>query len=85
LDSSFNAKIVVEEANIVPKNGNLRVLWDSQNFRARLQASKHLALKCFSYHWKATEVMLKMASYWPFGHLQHKLWAKERPGVKLAI
>jgi hypothetical protein len=29
--------------------------------------------------------MSKMASYWPFGHLQHKLWQKERPGVKLAI
>jgi hypothetical protein len=26
-----------------------------------------------------------MASYDPFGHLQHKLWSKERPGVKLAI
>jgi hypothetical protein len=26
-----------------------------------------------------------MASYWPFGHLQPKLWAKEGPGVKLAI
>jgi hypothetical protein len=26
-----------------------------------------------------------MASHWPFGHLQPKLWAKERPGVKLAV
>jgi hypothetical protein len=26
-----------------------------------------------------------MASYWPFGHLQPNLWAKEGPGVKLAI
>jgi hypothetical protein len=26
-----------------------------------------------------------MASHWPFGHLQLKLWAKEGPGVKLAI
>jgi hypothetical protein len=26
-----------------------------------------------------------MASYWSFGHLQPKLWAKEGPGVKLAI
>jgi hypothetical protein len=26
-----------------------------------------------------------MASHWPFGHLQPKLWAKEGPGVKLAI
>jgi hypothetical protein len=26
-----------------------------------------------------------MASHWPFGHLQPKLWAKEGPEVKLAI
>jgi hypothetical protein len=29
--------------------------------------------------------MSKMASHWRFGHLQPKLWAKEGPGVKLAI
>jgi len=29
--------------------------------------------------------MLKMASHEPFGHLQHKLWSKERPRVKLAV
>jgi hypothetical protein len=27
----------------------------------------------------------KLASHWPFGHLQPKLWAKEGPGVKLAV
>jgi hypothetical protein len=27
----------------------------------------------------------KMASHWPFGHLQPKLWAKKGPGVKLAV
>jgi hypothetical protein len=26
-----------------------------------------------------------MVSYEPFGHLQHKLWSKERSGVKLAV
>jgi hypothetical protein len=26
-----------------------------------------------------------MALHKPFGHLQHKLWQKERPGVKLAV
>jgi hypothetical protein len=26
-----------------------------------------------------------MASHWPFGHLQPKLWAKEGSGVKLAV
>jgi hypothetical protein len=29
--------------------------------------------------------MSKMASHKPFGHLQHKLWSKERPGIKLAV
>jgi hypothetical protein len=29
--------------------------------------------------------MSKMASHEPFGPLQHKLWSKERPGVKLAV
>jgi hypothetical protein len=29
--------------------------------------------------------MSKMASHWSFGHLQPKLWAKERSGVKLAV
>jgi hypothetical protein len=26
-----------------------------------------------------------MASHWSFGHLQPKLWAKEGPGVRLAV
>jgi hypothetical protein len=26
-----------------------------------------------------------MASHWPFEHLSLKLWAKEGPGVKLAL
>ncbi len=29
--------------------------------------------------------MSKLASHWPFGHLQPKLWAKEGSGVKLPI
>jgi len=29
--------------------------------------------------------MSKTASHEPFGHLQHKLWSKEGPGVKLTI
>jgi hypothetical protein len=29
--------------------------------------------------------MLKMGSHCLFGHLKHKLWSKERPGVKLPI
>jgi len=29
--------------------------------------------------------MSKMGSHDSFGHLKHKLWPKERPGVKLAV
>jgi hypothetical protein len=29
--------------------------------------------------------MSKMASHEPFGHIQHKLWSKEGPGVKLVV
>jgi hypothetical protein len=29
--------------------------------------------------------MSKMTSHEPFGHLKHKLWSKEGPGVKLAV
>jgi hypothetical protein len=38
------------------RNGDLGVLPGSQNFKAQLQGSKHLALKHSSYHWKAIEV-----------------------------
>ncbi len=29
--------------------------------------------------------MSEMGSHDPFGHLKHKLWPKERSGVKLAV
>jgi len=65
---------------------DLGALQDSRNFRVRLQGSKYLALECFLYHWKASKVyMSKLASHGPFGHLQHKLWQKEGPKIKLAI
>jgi hypothetical protein len=65
---------------------DLGVFQDSQKFRTRLHGSKHLALRCSLYCWKGLEVqMSKMASHESFGHLQHKLWWKEGPKVKLAI
>jgi len=68
------------------RNGDLRVLRGSRNFRVWLQRSKHLALGCSLYHWKIIEVsMSKMGLHGPFGHLQHTLWQKEGPGVKHAI
>jgi hypothetical protein len=62
------------------------VLRDSQKLRAWLQGSNLLSFVCSWCHWKGLQVkMFKMASHEPFGHLQLKLWAKEGPGVKLAI
>jgi hypothetical protein len=64
----------------------LGVLRDSRKLKAWLQGSKHLALGCSWYHWKYLEMyMNKMVSHEPFAHVQPKLWAKEGPGVKLAV
>jgi len=59
---------------------------DSQIFRERFQGSKPIGLKIFLYHWKAIETwMSTMGLHDLFGHLKHKLWPKEKSGVKLAI
>ncbi len=68
------------------KSWGFGVLRDSRIFRARQQGPKHLALGFSWCHWKGLEMkILKMSSHWQFEHLQPKLWAKEGPGVKLAI
>jgi hypothetical protein len=73
------------EAQHLEKLG-VGVLRDSWMFRARQQGAKHLTLGCSWCRWKGLETKIsKMASHWPFGHLQPKLWAKEGPGVKLAV
>jgi hypothetical protein len=59
---------------------------DSQIFRGQLQGSKFIGLRRYLYHWKAFGTyMFKMGSHDPFGSLKHKLWPKERSGVKLII
>ncbi len=59
---------------------------DSRIFRARLQGSKPIVSKSYSYHWKNIETwMFKMGLHRPFGHMKHKLWPKERLGVKLVV
>jgi hypothetical protein len=59
---------------------------DSQIFRGRLQGSKPNRLKSCLYHYKVIETLMsKMSSHDPFEHFKHKLWPKERPGVKLSI
>jgi hypothetical protein len=68
------------------RNGVLGVLRDSRKFKVWLQRSKHLASGKFLYHWKSIEVyMSKMGSHDPFGHVQHKLWPKERSRFKLVV
>ncbi len=59
---------------------------DSQMFRERFQGSKLNGLKSSLYHWKSIETqMSKMGLHDSFGYLKHKLWLKERLGVKLAV
>jgi hypothetical protein len=59
---------------------------DFQIFKEKLQGSKPIGLKHSLYHWKDFGMqMSKVASHDPFGHFKHKLWPKERSGVKLAI
>jgi len=59
---------------------------DSRNFRRRLQGSKPNGLWRSLYNWKALETLMsKMSSRCSFGHLKHKLWPKEGPGVKLTV
>jgi hypothetical protein len=68
------------------RNGDLGVLRDSRKLRTRLQLSKHLTLRCSLYCRKGPEVwMSKIPSHGPFTHLQHKLCANERSGVKVAV
>jgi hypothetical protein len=48
--------------------------------------SKLIGLKSFLYLWKTLGMkVLKMSSRDPFKFLKHKLWPKERLGVKLPI
>jgi len=59
---------------------------DFQNFRERLEGSKLNGLWRFLYHWKAFETyMSKKDLHCSFGHLKHKLWPKEKQGVKLPV
>jgi hypothetical protein len=55
-------------------------------FRWKFQGSALINSNIFLYHWKAIENFISnMGLNYPFGHLKHKLWSKERIGVKLTI
>jgi hypothetical protein len=64
----------------------VRVSMDFQIFRGQFQGSKLIGLKSYLYHWKSFEMkMSKMHLHDPFRYLEHKLWPKEGPRVKLPI
>jgi hypothetical protein len=59
---------------------------DSRIFKEQLQGSKLIELKDSLYQWKVIGMyMSKMSSHIPFDYLKHKLWPKERPGIKVPI
>jgi hypothetical protein len=60
------------------RNGDLGVLRVSWNFRVRLQGSKHLALGCSLYRWKALKESYKFASdLVPIEGLSKEVWPRE--------
>jgi len=61
----------------------LGILWDSRNFIIRLQRSKHLALRCYLYLWKALEESYKLSlDLIPIRGLSRELWAPKVPRVQ---
>jgi hypothetical protein len=59
---------------------------ESQIFKEWFEGSKFIGLKFSLCHWKSLETkMSKMGSHDPFEYLEHKLWPKERSGVKVPI
>jgi hypothetical protein len=62
------------------------VLIDYRIFKEVFQRPKFIGLKISLYHWKALEIyMFKMGLDDPFEYLKHKLWPKERLGIKVSI
>jgi hypothetical protein len=79
----------VREWTLTPQGSSILgvgVPVDSRIFRGRLQGSKLNGLKSSLYQWKYLETYIsKMGSHSSFEHLKHKLWPKERWGVKLGF
>jgi hypothetical protein len=64
----------------------VEVPMDSPIFIRKLKGSKLILLRSSLYHWKALGMYIsKMGSYDLFGYLNHKLWPKERLGVKVPV
>jgi hypothetical protein len=59
---------------------------DSQIFKEQFEGSKLIGLKSSLYHWKHLKTsMSKIGLHDPFEYLQHKLWLKEKLGIKMSI
>jgi hypothetical protein len=81
-------KSVREWTLTLPRNSHfgIGIPVNSRIFRRRFQGSKFNGLRSSLYHWKDIEILMsKISLHDSFEHLKHKLWLKERPGVKLAI
>jgi hypothetical protein len=75
-----------EVAIHTPENGTWKSFRTLENSEFDCKGQNTLPLRCCLYCWKGLQVeMSKMASHESFGHLQHKLWSKERSEVKLAV
>ncbi len=56
------------------------------NIQRAIARVKPIGLRSSLYHWKYFKTyMFEMALHDPFAHLNHKLWPKERLGIKLAL
>jgi hypothetical protein len=57
--------------------------WTFKLSKGDCRGQNSMAWGVFLYQWKALKTWIsKMGSHRPFGHLKHKLWPKERSGVK---
>ncbi len=61
------------------------ILMDFQIFKVGVEESKLIGLKNSLYHYKALETYMFKKGLHPFEYLQHKLWPKEKPRVKVSI
>jgi hypothetical protein len=74
-----------EDETHTPKIG----IWESfetletSEFDCRGQNTLHWVLFISLENYRSVDA--KMGLHEPFGHLQHKLWQKERSGIKLAV
>jgi hypothetical protein len=75
-----------EDETHTPKSGNLESFGTPTTSKLDCRGQNTLPWGNLYIVGKALKCRCrKMASHEPFGHLHHKLWSKEGPGVKLAV